>query len=193
MKKLPPLKIAIVGEPLAGKDTASAYLTEQYGLAHISTGDFVRFYILENNLGEPTRPREQEVANFLRTEHGPDYFAKLALRNPASHMVISGLRNPFEVQAVKEAGGFVIGVATSLKTRYHRSKERGRTGSDISFEEFAAQVEFELTSTNPNAQNIAEVMAMTDFTVSNDSTKEQLEAKIEEALSEIVKLVAKEA
>lgn len=193
MKKLPPLKIAVVGEPLAGKDTISTYLTERYGFVHISTGDFVRFYILENDLGEPTRPRMHEVANFLRTEHGPEYFAKLALRDPASHMIISGLRNPHEVQAVKDAGGYALAVTVSAEMRFKRLKERGRIGDDLTFAEFTAQEQAEETSTNPNAQNMAEVLALADVIISNDSTVEQLETRIEEALSEIVKLASKQA
>lgn len=189
MKKLPPLKIAVVGESLSGKDTVSSYLAEQHGFVHISTGDFVRFYILENNLGEPTRPRMQEVGNFLRTEHGPDYFAKLALRDPATHIVISGLRNPYEVQAVKDDGGKVLALTVPMETRYERAKERGRIGDHITYKEFAEQEMAERTSTNPNAQNMAEVLALADVTLSNESTVEELEAKVEEALRELAKPV----
>lgn len=187
MKKLPPLKIAVVGESLSGKDTVASYLTEQHGFVHISTGDFVRFYILENNLGEPTRPRMQEVANFLRTEHGADYFAKLALRDSATHMVISGLRNPHEVQAIKDAEGKVLALTVPMEMRYERAKERGRIGDHITYEEFVEQEIAERTSNNPNAQNMVEVLVLADVSISNESTIEALQAKIEEALWELAK------
>jgi len=182
MKTPPHLTLGLVGEPLTGKDTLAAYLVEQYGFVHVSTGDFVRFYILENNLGEPTRPLLKHVANKLRTEHGPDYFAQLALRNEATHLVISGLRNPHEVAAIRSAGGTILALTAPLEVRYARAQERGRATDNLSFEEFKRQQTAEDTSSNPNAQNMAEVLAMADISLSNTAGRIALHQHIDDML-----------
>ncbi len=185
MTKLPPMKIGLVGKPLTGKDTLAAYLVEQYGFVHVSTGDFLRFYILENNLGEATRPLLQQVGNFLRTEHGPGYLAELAVRSDAKHLVISGMRNPHEVEVVKRDGGTIVALDLPLELRYKRAQERSGDKDHVTFEEFKLQVSAEDTSTNPNATNMAEVLAMADVTISNDAGREALHRRAEAMLREL--------
>ena len=187
MMNLPPMKIGLVGEPLTGKDTLAAYLVERHGFVHVSTADFLRFYILENNLGEPDRPLLQQVGNFLRTEHGPGYLAELAMRNDAKRLVISGMRNPHEVEVIKRGGGIIMALTLPLEVRYKRAQERGGPKDQVTFEEFKRQVGVEDINSNPNAQNMAEVLAMSDVTISNDAGREALHKRVDAVLQELAK------
>ena len=179
---LPPLIIGLAGEPSSGKDTVAAYLVTTYGFKHVSTGDLIRFYIAEHNLGEPTRDLLHVISNQLRTEHGPDYLAFLALQYDVPHLVISGLRNPSEAALIQKKGGYILALRASLETRYRRAKERKRIGDDISFEVFCQQEQVEEYSSNPNAQAVATVLAMGDYEIFNDANKEELYDRIEELL-----------
>ncbi|HBG81674.1 TPA: hypothetical protein DDW69_02415 [candidate division CPR2 bacterium] len=187
MKDLYDVIIGITGELSSGKDTVSAFLVEEHGFVHVATGDLLRFYIMEHQLGTIDRDLERSTANFLRAEHGADYLARLALEEEANKLVVSGLRNPHEVDAVKKKGGFIIAVLAPIEIRYKRLKARGRLGDDVTFEKFKAQEEVEMVNLNPNAQIISESIAMADYEIVNDGTLADLHQKIEKVLSEIAK------
>ncbi len=172
-------------EPSSGKDTVAAYLTDNHGFVHVSTGDLVRFYVIENKLGEPTRPVLHKASNDLRAKHGPDYFAKLALQDEARRLIISGLRNPHEVRAIKDAGGHIIAVRAPQPLRYERAKQRGRIGDDLTLEEFVRQEEAENAHRDPNGQRVMEVLDLADHTIMNEGELADLHAKIEQVLAKI--------
>jgi dephospho-CoA kinase len=180
-------RIGLVGHPSSGKDTVAAHLVDRHKFIHVSTGDLVRFYIAEHDLGEPTRELMHQVGNILRIEHGPDYLVRLALKTQATHLAVSGLRALAEVTALKEAGGIIIGCTAPLELRYRRAKERGRIGDDISFEAFTEQEEAEEVSTNPDAQNVAGVMAMADYTIENSGSLEHLHRQMDTLFSKLTK------
>jgi dephospho-CoA kinase len=178
-------RIGLVGHPSSGKDTVAARLIDTHKFIHISTGDLVRFYIAEHDLGGPDRDLMQKVGNILRVEHGADYLVRLALRTQATHLVVSGLRAIAEVTALKEAGGIIIGCTAPMELRYKRAKERGRIGDDITFELFKQQDQAEEVNTNPDAQNVAAVMAMVDYTIENSGSLEHLHRQTDTLLKKL--------
>lgn len=177
--------IGLVGHPSSGKDTVSAYLMEKYDFRQSSGGEFLRFYIKEHNLGEPTRELMHEVANKLRSENGPDYLIKISLENQHPRLVLNGIRTNIEAETLKKQGGILIALTAPIEVRYKRAGERGRIGDGVSFEEFKKIEEIESKNSDPNAQNVNAVMKMADYTIINDGSKETLENKIEEVLNNI--------
>lgn len=185
LKAFEPIKLGVVGEPSSGKDTFAAYLVDNHGFVHISTGDLVRAYILENNLGDTTRPNMKQVSTFMRTEHGADYLARLALKEPAPHLVISGLRNVAEAEAIKTAGGKIVALRAPQVVRFERVGERNRVGDRLTFNEFRTQEAAEETDPNPNAQSVAKVIALGDYNVHNEGDLREFHANIEKFLQEL--------
>ncbi len=179
------MKLAIVGQSSSGKDTAAKYLADRYGFYHFSSGDYFRKYVKENNLGEPTRPLLQKVATALREKYGGDYSMSAALKIPAKYLVVSGIRNRVEVDALKKAGGKIIAIEVPIEERYKRALARNRIGDDVSFEDFKKQQEAEVVSGDPNAQNLGAVIALSDYVIKNGGTPAELYKKIDELLEKI--------
>lgn len=180
---LPPLTFGLVGKPCSGKDTVAAYLTEQYGFAHVSTGDLLRFYIAEHNLGEADRVLARTVGNQLRAEHGPDYLVRLALNNQTPHLVISGIRALAEAQTLSQVGK-IIAVTASIELRYKRMQGRGRESDKISFSQFQEQEIAEDANSSDNAQNVLKVMALADHTIDNQDDLAHLQGQIDSLLAQ---------
>ena len=179
---LQPLTLGLVGKPCSGKDTVAAYLTERYGFTHISTGDLVRFYIAEHNLGELDRVLLHTVANQLRTEHGPDYLVQLALTNKTPLRVISGIRALAEARVLQGVGK-IICVNAAISLRFDRMQSRGRASDNITFEQFCEQEAAEDTNSSASAQNVIQVMAGADFIVDNQGDLEHLQMQIDALLA----------
>jgi dephospho-CoA kinase len=160
--------IALVGRAVSGKDTVGKYLVDNYGFAHVSTGQLVRDYITEHSLGEPSRDLMIRVANEVRSKLGADYFVQKALETKADRLIIDGLRAMAEVNAARNAGAVVIAVEAPIEKRYEWATGRGRTSDKISFEDFARQEKLESTNKSASAQSLDEVIAGADITIQND-------------------------
>lgn len=171
--------IGLVGQPSSGKDTVVEFLIKKHGFKHVSSGDIIRKFIAENNLGEPTRELMQKTGNELRTKHGGEVLVQMALKENVERLAISGLRAIPEIEAVKNAGGEIWAVEAPIESRYQWALARGRVGEDVSFEEFKRIELAEAKNTDKNAQNVEEVVKMADKRIVNDGTVEELESKVD--------------
>lgn len=182
----PHVILGLVGQPLSGKDTVAAHLVDTHKFVHVSTGDLLRFYMAENNLGQPTRDLMQKVGNILRAEHGADYLMRLALKTEANSLVVSGIRAIAEATALKAAGGLLVACSAPLAVRYERATGRGRAGDKVNLETFKQQEAAESSSNDPNAQSVSAVVAMADFTVENSGDLEHLYKQVDELLTGLI-------
>lgn len=177
--------IGLAGTFASGKDTGAEYLEHEYGYLHVSTGDIVREEA-KNRSSTTHRDNLFDVANDLRTTKGADVLVKQALDlHKASNergIVISGIRNPKEVEALKNAGGVFIFIDAPINMRYERAKQRGRLEDNTTLEGFIAQEERELNNHDPAAQNISEVKKLADVVITNDGTLSELKTKIDKAI-----------
>lgn len=176
-----PQIIGVVGQPLAGKDTVAQILVE-HGYAHVSTGDLVRTHITEHQLGELTRPVQQDTANLMRAEHGGDYWVDLALTRTPPPVVVSGIRTVDEATRLKDEGGILVWVEAPQALRFRRLAGRNRPGDAITLEQFQAQEARESRSDNPAEQSVASLEAMADVSVTNDGDPNALRETIEREL-----------
>ena len=175
--------IGLVGTFAAGKDTAAEYLVKKYGFKHVSTGNIVRKLVRTNDWGDLGRENLQRVGNKLRREHGEGYLVEVALQE-APPLVVSGMRNPMEVQTLKEHGEVVISIDAPINQRWERAKARQRIDDALTVEEFVQQQKVE-ESPDPKAQNITSVIAMSDYSISNEGTLSQLEQQLDEILTRL--------
>jgi len=174
------LVIGLVGEPSGGKDTAAHYLAEKYAFVHISTGDLIRDYVKQNNLGTITRTNLKTVAIHLREQFGSDYLATQALGlHSSDNVVISGLRTTAEVRALQEQGAVIVAVSSDERTRYDRAQARGRVGDNLSFDEFKSQEAAERRNDDPNTQSVDSVLALADEHIYNNKQVDSLYADLD--------------
>lgn len=145
----------------------------------------MREYIKDHNLGAPDRPLVAATANKLRAVHGNDYLAKIALQQ-GGDIVVSGLRHPDEVTALKNAGGTIIVVTAPQRKRYEWTMSRKREGDSLSFEEFKRQEEAEYNASFASGQHVLKVLAMADSEIVNDGTLDDLKSKVHELLKTLL-------
>ena len=178
------LVIGVVGTLAAGKDAVSQYLVSR-GFHFFSGGDYTRQYIREYGLGGLDRDNLQRVANELRRKHGADYMSRVGLETAGRPLVISGARTPAEVEIIKRHGGYVIAVDAPVERRYAWAKARGRIDDAVTTEEFKRLEAAEATGREAHTIQLESVIAMADFSISNDGTQEELQAKVDEVLRRI--------
>ncbi len=181
------MKLAFVGHPVGGKDTAAEYVAKKYSLHHISSSDLIRDYITKNNLGTLDRPNVHKHANELRAKHGGDYLVRVAFEKTKENLIVSGLRAIDEVETFKKLGGTVIAVVAPMERRYEFSKKRGRIGDEVTFEDFKKIEEEENESKDRNGQNVGKVIEMADIVIENNGTLEDLFLKCEEVVKKLQK------
>lgn len=174
------LIVGITGTAGAGKGTIVEYLTRR-GFRHHSVRGYITQIIRQRGLPE-NRDSMVVVANELRARHDPSYLVtQLYERARAEGVdcVIESIRTPGEVAALRRLGTFLLlAVDAPLRTRYERIVRRSSSTDRISLEKFREDDEREMTSQDPNHQNIARCMEMADHTLTNDGTVEALEAAV---------------
>ncbi|MFZ2357117.1 MAG: AAA family ATPase [Candidatus Omnitrophota bacterium] len=176
--------IGVTGTMASGKDSVSEYLKEK-GFFHFSLSDAIRTECDKRGLPKD-RDTLRNLGNELREKQGANVLAKLAIHaiatNGAKNTVITSIRNPEEIKLLKKQGDFIfLAVDAPIELRYERTKSRHRESDFIDFETFKNQEEAEMAG-GPGKQNLAEVIAMADHILINNSTVEDLRKKINEIL-----------
>lgn len=175
--------IGITGTLGAGKGTIVEYLVKNKGFQHYS----VRQYLIEEieKRGLPVnRDSMTSIANELRAANTPYYIVaelyKQALKS-GKDAVIESIRTPGEVKFLQKQGNFIlIAVDADPKTRFDRIKIRKSATDQIDFETFLANEKREMTTEDPNKQNLQKCIQMADITLHNDGSIDELIQQLEE-------------
>jgi dephospho-CoA kinase len=182
--------IGITGTLGAGKGTIVDYLKKEKGFLHFSARDFIVEEIKRRNM-PVNRDTMTEVANELRLQHSPSYIIdELYKRGVATgkNCVIESIRTEGEIESLRKKGNFYLfAVDADPKIRYERIKSRKSATDNVDFETFAANEKREMSTTDPNKQNLGKCIEMADFVFYNNGNMEELFAKVEKVLSEITK------
>jgi len=177
--------IGITGTIGAGKGTVVDYLVKNKGFKHFSARGLIVEEIEKRGL-ENNRDSMVVVANDLREKFGSGYVAEELFKRAEKsdeNAVIESLRTVGEIETLQKKGKFVLlAVDADSKIRYERVSVRGTSTDNVSFEKFLADEEKEMTSTDPNKQNLKKCIEMADFKIENNGTIEELNSKIEEIL-----------
>ena len=180
--------IGITGTLGAGKGTIVDYLINHYGFKHYS----VRGYLIEEAKRrglELNRDTYVVVANDLRATHCPSYITDqlyLQAAENGENAIIESVRTPGEVDSLRQHEDFLLfGVDADPKIRYERVVGRGSETDKISFDTFLADEQREMSSTDPNHQNIGRCMQMADYVFNNDGDFEELYRQVEQVLQNL--------
>lgn len=112
------------------------------------------------------------VANDLRAKYGPSYIAEQLYEQAkvsGKNSIIESLRAVGEVEALKQKEHFLFfAIDADPKIRYERVVLRGSETDKISYEEFIANEQREMTNTDPTKQNLSACMKLADHIFTND-------------------------
>src|SRR3989338_8746 len=159
--------IGITGTIGSGKGTVVEFLKKK-GFKHYSARTFIQKEVkkrgLSMNLENVTK-----TANDIRKKFGPAYIFKELLKiaeKEGGNFVIESLRNPGEIAALRKRKNFYVFAV------------------DENFKEIEAG---QMSSSDPNKQNLSKCMKAADYLFMNNGTVRELEAQVESVLDEILK------
>jgi dCMP deaminase len=181
--------IGLTGRNASGKGEVANYL-KAHGFAYHSLSDVIREEIRSRG-EEPDRETLIRTGNELRERFGSAVLAKriLARIEADQHAVIDSIRNPAEVETLRDGAYFqLIHVRADPRTRYARIRKRNRAGDPADFETFMEQEERELCGES-HAQNLDAVEALADRALDNDGTLEDLARSLDVLLLELLRSV----
>lgn len=179
--------IGLTGSYGAGKGCVADYLVDHKGFAHFSARAFIIEEIERRGL-PVNRDSMIEVANDLRKNNSPTYiFEQLVKRakENGGDAVVESVRAVAEAKYIKEQGGFVLGVDADPQLRYERIVKRGNETDHVTFEEWHAQEVKESNPDDPTKQDIFGALRESNEVIQNDSTLEELHAKIDVVLEKL--------
>lgn len=180
------LVLGLTGTIGAGKDVVSDYIVKEHGFNAFSCGDVIRTIADEEGL-EPTRENLQMLGKEHRKKEGEGFLGKkaaeIANRKDSDRLVVNGIRNPEEVQALREELGedfVLIYIHADEETRFERLKERARTGDPKTLEAFKEQDRKE-----KEKFRMEETFDMADEYIGNEGSLQELYNKVDETVSKL--------
>lgn len=181
--------IGVTGSFGAGKGEVVRYLTDTHNFKHYSVSGFLKEEITRRGM---TVDRDTLIAigNAIRKEHCPTYLVDTLYARALEHgdnAVIESIRTPDEVARIRALGGFIIGVDAPVNLRYARAYARGSEKDEVTFAQFLEQERQEQNKDDATKQNTFEALALSDVVVQNDSSKEDLFARVGEVLRKIMR------
>lgn len=180
--------IGITGTLGAGKGTIVEYLTSKHGFKHFSVREYL-IKAIKAQGNEVNRDSMVQTANGLRALHGPSYIAEelhKEAKQSGANCIIESIRTVGEVTALKSKGNFYLfSVDTERKLRYERILLRGSETDMVSYETFSENEEREMTSNDPNKQNLSACMKLADYHFTNNGSFEELYQQIDTVIETI--------
>jgi dephospho-CoA kinase len=182
--------IGITGTLGAGKGTVVDYLIKEKGFKHFSVRDLL-IKLIEKDGKTVNRDSMVEIANKLRSEHGPSFLVEELYKEAQKskeNCVIESIRTEGEINALRGKGTFyLIAIDADPRQRYERITLRKSETDDISFKKFLEDESREMESTDPTKQNLRRCMELADYKIQNNKTVESLNKQVSEIIYEIKK------
>ena len=151
------ITIGITGTIGAGKGTIVDYLVKEKGFAHFSVREFITQEINRRGM-EVNRDSMTIVGNDLRATHSPSYIVEQLYQQAQAsgrNCIIESVRTPGEVEALRGKPNFYLfAIDADAHTRFQRIALRGSETDHIDFDTFTANEQREMSSTDPNKQNL---------------------------------------
>jgi len=180
--------IGITGTLGAGKGTLVDFLVKHKGFSHYSVRAFLQQEMKKRGMPD-NRDSMTHLANELRALNSPSYVTDqlfLQAQQAGKNCIIESIRTPGEVVSLKEKGSFYLfAVDADARLRYDRIKLRGSATDHISFDTFLANEKREMTSKDPNKQNLKKCIEMADYRFDNNSDISLLEEQAEKIIAKL--------
>ncbi len=178
--------IGFTGPNASGKGEAVKYLVDEHKFISYSLSDILRDEAKKRG-AEPSRKNLIAIGNELREKEGPPVLAKKTVKKirNAPQAVVDSIRNASEIEELRNnLNDFVlIGITADVKTRFERSKKRGRAGDGATLDEFKKHEEKE-NSGNEKAQQLTKCFEKADIKIDNSGSPDELHGKLDKALKE---------
>lgn len=182
--------LGITGTDGAGKGTVVDYLVTTKNFTHCSARAIWEQEFLNRGI-ESSRVNMRLVANEMRSQFGNDflvtYYLKKIKEEKFQDVVIESIRTIDEVETLKAHGGLSLAVDADQNIRYSRIQARGSASDSVSLEEFIHQEQLEMNDPDPHGMQKAKVMAMADFTITNNVSLANLHEQVDAILAKITK------
>ncbi len=180
--------VGITGTLGAGKGTVVDHLKNKYDFKHYSARDFLTAEVIKRDL-PVNRDSMVEVGNDLRAQNHPGYIVeqlyKLAFAD-GHNAVIESVRTPGEIDVLENLPNFyLVAVDADPKIRYDRIVLRNSSTDNVSFDHFKADEEREMTSVDPNKQNLAACIKRAKYLFLNNGSFEDLFFQVDEMVNQI--------
>ncbi len=181
--------IGITGTLGAGKGTIVEFLLGK-GFKHYSVRDYLTREINKQDL-PLNRDSMTKVANELRAANSPSFIVEELYKEAekaGGDAIIESIRTIGEVKNLQTKNEFYLfAVDCNIQKRYKRITSRGSATDSVSFEEFQNSEKQEMSSTDPNKQNLGKCIEMANYVFANNESIEDLNKKIKRVLDEISK------
>lgn len=181
--------IGLTGRMGSGKGEVVKIL-ESHGFKYISLSDMVREEIAK--LGrDVSRAETQDIGNRLRKDGGAGVLGKRVREKIETTdtrlWVIDGVRNPAEVTELRKLKDFyLLGIDVDLEILMERIKKRNRSYDSADESELRQRLDREWGVEEPDdGQQVGRCMEITDFTIYNDSSMEDLANGVLQILDEL--------
>ncbi|MBG9832128.1 hypothetical protein [Bacillus wiedmannii] len=137
------MRIAFVGLPRTGKDTAGAYLTKKYFFQRLAFGDAMKFYYYKANPEMRDKPKDREhMIAWSQPQVEKDNLiwvrqVEMAMEmnsavNNVQDFVITDLRQPHEEQWARQNGFLIVRIVSDSKVTEQRASALGeKVGQDL--------------------------------------------------------------
>jgi dCMP deaminase len=181
--------IGLTGRNAAGKGEVARYL-QRKSFYYYSLSDAIREEVRSRG-DEPTREHLIIVGNELRQRYGSNVLAEriLAKIEDDKHYVIDSIRNPAEVDTFRTAKNFkLIRIEAPAEVRFQRIISRQRESDPRTFEEFVT-LENREAEGDDTSQNLVKVELMADYTLTNDTSLNELYPQIDQLLKKLLQEV----
>jgi len=180
--------IGITGTIGAGKGTIVDYLVSQKGFLHFSVRDFLVEVIEKRGL-PVNRDSMVAVANELRATHSPSYITDQLYERAVEsgkNGIIESIRAAGEIDSLRKRKNFILfAVDADIRKRYERIVKRNSATDHIDFETFVENEKREMTSTDPNKQNLSECIKKADYVFTNDEDITDLQRAVEAVIGSL--------
>jgi dephospho-CoA kinase len=181
------MTIGITGTLGAGKGTIVDILKE-FAFEHYSARNFIVEEIKKRGL-KINRDSMTLVSNDLRENFGSAYITdQLYLQSvqKSKNSVIESIRAIGEIDSLRKNSDFLLwAIDADVKLRYERIISRKSATDMISFEKFLSDEEREMSSTDPNHQNLFECIKRADHVFLNNGNIDELRGKIVKELEKL--------
>jgi dephospho-CoA kinase len=158
-------------------------ILQRGGFKYIGLSQLVRQEAARRGVPEE-REKLMEVGNSMRQAEGNGVLARRALAHARSSghpdWVIDGIRNPAEIDEIrKDKSARIIGVETKRELLVERILRRARASDAVTRDEVIKKIEREWSEGHKaEGQQVGRCMAMTDITIENNGTLNELDKKV---------------
>lgn len=180
--------IGITGTLGSGKGTIVKYLVKEKAFIHYSVREYLLKEIRDKNLPE-NRDSMVMVANELRKNNSPSFITDQLYEQASKQLhnvIIESIRTPGEAESLRSKGAFYLfAVDADPETRYDRIKLRNSETDQIDYDTFIANEKREMTTTDPNKQNLKKCREMADYIFLNNGNRDDLFQAVENVIQKI--------